>query len=114
MTSPDQKVDHAEEARRLLEFSRREGSDESSPAMHAQAHASLAIAEELRGIREALGGKSKPSLDPDWQEFTSWCEKQVAHEEKEMAQAGTAAMRELHIAALDAFVEARDRVIHGA
>jgi hypothetical protein len=60
-TDPDQQVDHRAEALRLLDHSRRMGTDGSSPAMHAAAYALLAIAEgqervaeEINRLREAV------------------------------------------------------------
>lgn len=66
--TPEEKVDHAEEARGVLRWTvgdqgpqaLSEGDPRVHPALQlAQVHALLAIAEEVRGIREALNGINK-------------------------------------------------------
>lgn len=58
MPNSTTKVEHRKEALNELELAvqAKTGSDAQAFALCAQAHASLAIAEELRGIREALEG----------------------------------------------------------
>lgn len=66
---PQEQVDHVAEAERQLrtaEDGERLAQEIDSRGIVAQVHASLAIAAELRGIREALEGVIDPTASPSY------------------------------------------------